>query len=317
MDVLILGNSSIVRRRALPGLKLVSEISQIDIASKRNAQAELVPIVQVRNVYDDYAIALKETSATLVYVSLVNSDHERWVEAALRARKHVVVDKPAFLGFSAAERLSTLARRNDLCLAEAVVFLDHPRFRLLETLMKEGTKITRAELAFSFPPLPDDNFRYEPAMGGGALWDLAPYAAASGRFIFARAPRQVVCMKNGDPEHPGVDTAFSVLVDYGEGCRLTGHFGFETEYQNRMSLFGPGFSATMDRVFTPPPDWKAPLSLRRNNKEELLVPPAADCFGLFFQRLTRAIVSKNWEEFAGALLADARTVDQMRMVSGE
>ena len=63
-----------------------------------------------------------------------------------------------------------------------------------------------------------DNFRYRRALGGGALWDLGPYAAAVGRVFLDDEPASVACrvLARGGPD--GVETAFFEPSDGFAGC---------------------------------------------------------------------------------------------------
>lgn len=317
MNLLILGNSSIVRRRALPALVDSKWIGQVDVASQRNPNADGFPTSWRGDIFDDYAHALAVSSADLVYISLVNSDHEAWVEAALDAGKHVVVDKPAFLSLAAAERFLARAEEQHLCLAEAVVFLDHPRMDWAKGIQAQGEEITRVDATFSFPPLPPENFRYQPNLGGGALFDLGPYAAAVSRLFFHAPPLSLTCRVNSQSPDTGVDTSFSLLASYEGGRSMVGHFGFDTEYQNRISAFGPRGAFTYDRVFTPP-DIETSISLRKSNKSTTEAFAPANCFGLFFDRLCASIEAKDWCDFTDALKQDAAFIDGLiRSVKGD
>ena len=82
MRVLILGHSAIARKRLLPALASLPEISGIEVASRRTSDA----------VFSDYATALTKSEASLVYISLVNSDHGIWAERALEGGRHVGQD---------------------------------------------------------------------------------------------------------------------------------------------------------------------------------------------------------------------------------
>jgi len=126
MRFLIVGFSSIVARRALPALLQLPDVESIDIASRRPLERTSLPDNWSGKIYDDYREAISNSQAEVVYVSLVNSLHEEWVAIALRSEKHVIVDKPAFLSLAAAVQLIEIATKNDLCLAEAVVFSYHP-----------------------------------------------------------------------------------------------------------------------------------------------------------------------------------------------
>ena len=153
MKILIIGYSSIVRRRIIPALHHLDEIVEVDLATRRPDEVinPLDPVI--KNIHGNYKEALEQTDAELVYISLVNSLHGHWVEAALQTGKHVVVDKPAFLSLAETKRLVRMADRAGLCLAEAIVIGDHPQFNLVRNLTEThggGYPVVRRFLCSAF-----------------------------------------------------------------------------------------------------------------------------------------------------------------------
>ena len=128
MRLLILGYSSIARRRVIPAAAKVEAISEISIASKsRPEPGEGWP--KRGRFFSDYDTALRESDSDAVYLSLPNAMHEHLALTALSAGKHVLVDKPAMVTQEACERGVKEARRLGRLLAEAIVFSYHPLFR--------------------------------------------------------------------------------------------------------------------------------------------------------------------------------------------
>lgn len=191
MNILIIGFSAIAKKRILPALRKIGVISRIDIASRSSVSGPLAEAAYNGSVFDDYAEAISRSNSDLVYISLVNSSHAEWAEKALRRGCHVIVDKPSFSSFDDVQRLTGLARAKNLCLAEATVYAWHPQIQVTRDLFSQiATRPTRLTVSFSFPPLPADNFRYQQHLGGGALWDLGPYAVSPGRLFLKMSPKR-------------------------------------------------------------------------------------------------------------------------------
>lgn len=317
MDVLILGLSSIVQRRVVAALRSLPTVQHIDLGTRKAADPEMRGRWAYGEAYEDYALALARTNAELVYVSLVNSEHEKWAEAAIAHGHHVVVDKPAFLGCDRAERMLALAARRGVCLSEATVFAYHPQIAAVKELFeKAGCTVNRITAAFSFPPMEADNFRYRRSLGGGALWDQGPYAAAAGRVFFGEEPASVFCqaLARGGPEN--VEVAFSVLGAFTGGRSLVGSFGFDTVYHNRMDLLGPEVAVELDRAFTTPPDLANTLRVTGVDGPTTVSAPAGDSFALFLGHVLDRIAARDWSPLASDLYSDARTLDRLRAAAG-
>src|SRR5450631_3307691 len=110
MRLLILGYSSIAERRVLPAAAKVAAIGEISIVSRSRPQPDGWP--KAGRFFADYETALRESNSDIVYLSLPNAMHERWVMAALAAGKHVIVDKPAMIAREDSERAVNEARRS-------------------------------------------------------------------------------------------------------------------------------------------------------------------------------------------------------------
>ena len=323
MHLLFLGYSSIVRRRVLPAARTVSAIHRISVASRSHGRDGAAGRVDgdgaVDVWYPDYEEALASAGADLVYVSGANADHAEWVMRALRQGCHVIVDKPAFLDLETAEAAVRLAREQDRGLAEATVFLFHPQTAALRALVDPAeSAVTRATATFSFPPLPPGDFRYRTDCGGGSLYDLGPYAAATNRLLFGAAPDDVHCtvLSRDTSRDAGVDTSFSVLLTHAAGGSLAGHFGFVTAYQNRLSVVTRSRTIDADRLFTPPPDLACTLRVREGHDDRTVPMAPGDAFALFLGAFIDAMRRRDFGAFERALLDDAALLARLRHAAG-
>lgn len=316
MDLLILGLSSIVTRRVLPALRSLPTVGRVDLATRKAGDPEVTAGWTHGRVFPDYLTALRQSRAPLVYVSLVNSEHERWARGALEHGFHVVVDKPAFLGCEPAEDLLDLAAKQGRCLAEATVFGYHPQIAAVkEAFAAAGSELTRISALFTFPPMDPTNFRYRSVLGGGALWDVGPYAVATGRIFFGEEPTVVACqtLARGGED---VEIAFSALQVFPSGGSLVGHFGFDAAYCNRLTVIGNDLIVDLDRAFTTPPDFTNSIRVSAPQGTSSAQVAAADSFALFFGHLLSCVSAGDWTELGRDLLADARTLERLRKAAG-
>lgn len=317
MKVLILGFSNIARRRAFPALVNNASVSRIDIASQHGVDRTDIPDTWNGTLYTDYATALDDSDAEIVYISLINSLHEQWAQTALLGRRHVIIDKPALLSLAATERLLAIAQQAGVCLAEATVFNFHPQYEEIARLLNRDTYFSRVITAFSFPPFAATDFRNFPALGGGALLDLGPYAAATSRLFFSEKPKNVLCRINSRHPETKVETAFSILADYPRGGSYIGHFGFDTEYQNRLIAFGPQVAVTLDRAFTTPSDMENWIDVKQNNQSRTIKVSPCDSFSVFFRHAIDCIKKGDWRSLNNSILQDAVFREQLRLSASE
>jgi predicted dehydrogenase len=294
----------------LPAAQSLEAITQISVASRRQRAPEVGADIAW---FDNYSEALRSSGADVVYVSGVNAAHAEWVSRALEDGLHVIVDKPAFLDVSSAERAVALARRRARLLAEATVFACHPQVVALQSLLdRDDRSSLRVSATFAMPALGAENFRYRADCGGGSLYDLGPYVAAANRLLFGAAPATIACVVLTTTGSPAVDTSFSVLLTHRDGGALTGHFGFVSMYDNHLSVLTRSRDVECERIFTTPPDLACTLRVREDHGERLVMVPPADSFALFLQACVDAVQGNDVDAFEFALLEDARLVQRLR-----
>ena len=149
----------------------------LQVAAARDARrAELLEPVRV---VDSYAAVCEADDVDVVYLSLPNNDHLPWVLAALGAGKHVVCEKPLGLDASQVEQMMTAAQHSGTMLVEASWNRWHPRTRRVEELLAPLDGPIDVQAWFTFPGVPEDNYRLDPSRGGGALLDVGCYATAA------------------------------------------------------------------------------------------------------------------------------------------
>jgi dTDP-3,4-didehydro-2,6-dideoxy-alpha-D-glucose 3-reductase len=304
MRLLILGYSSIAERRVIPAAARVAAIDGISIASKSRPTPGSWP--KQGCFFNDYATALRDGDADIVYLSLPHAMHEAWVLAALAAGKHVVVDKPAIMTVEGSLRAVEEARRGQRLLAEATVFGYHPQFAALPDFMADNGPLTQAAAQFIIPPLPIANFRNHRELGGGCLLDMGPYAAATMRVLGGGAATELAALPGGVHPETGVDMGFSVQARLANGGVFSGHFSFEGEYQNRLLVVGRSGSVTIERVFTPPADFRMEWRRRVRNAEDVVTFEPADTFQRFLEAVMLAVETGDHERFYDDLSSDAR-----------
>ncbi len=291
MNILVLGNSNIFQRRVLPALTKLDVVTNIEVASQSGPGR-----------WQDYGVALVESQAAVVYISLVNRLHFEWAKKALNHGYHVIIDKPATTTLAEAEELINLAQEKQLCLAEATVYAYHPQISTLQNLGQAHTLMVN----FSFPPMPGDNYRYSFQAGGGAIEDLGTYALTPGRLFFKAQPLEIKAVVTAD--NGQVPLAFSFLAVYPDRQTLIGHCGFNSEYINRLQVLGQTLNAEVNRVFSTP----AEMNNMIHYHDQHLDVPAADAFEIFLQKVLLAIQKQNWQSFSDDLLHDAQALEMLR-----
>ncbi|MEV6694606.1 Gfo/Idh/MocA family oxidoreductase [Micromonospora sp. NPDC051196] len=305
MNLLLIGMSRFARRRVLPAVAALDEVTTLHVASAHADPDEPVPKAGRR--YRDWRTALGDTDPGLVYVSSVNSDHAEAIRYALDHGHHVVVDKPALPDRATAAEVVARARSAGLVVAEATCYSYHPMFAEVGPAGL-GAELTQAVAVFT-PPVPAGDFRHDRHRGGGALLDTGPYLASLGRVLWGLEPDDVHVVV-GDRTPDGLELSYGALARYPGGRTLVGQFGFTTTYRNSLQLLGPGLSVDIERPFSAPPDMAPEIRVNTRGEQAVRRVEPADSLRIFLTEVLRAVRDGS-REFDAPLLSDARTRDRL------
>jgi NDP-hexose-3-ketoreductase len=314
MRILFIGYSNVLKRKVLPFIHEIRGIQTADIAKFHLQKSVTVePYKLTGEIYNSYDEAIERSNADIAYISTVNSAHGVWAYNALKKGMHVIVDKPAFLSLDKAQELVALAEQLKLGIAEAVVYPFHPQIsKIIDIINKENLNPKHLTVNFSFPPLDPENFRYKKDLGGGAINDLGPYVVSVGRVFFNESPKNLTCLINDFNSKHEVETSFSVLAQYSNGRSMTGNFGFNSEYINRLNIFGEKFYFEINRVFTPPADIENEVLMKINNSSRLIKTEKSNCFINFLQKFIDSIEGGDFSSFSSALIQDAISLNILK-----
>jgi len=231
-----------------------SAVLQVVGSSDERRAASLEP----RRTVGSYDAVCAADDVDVVYVSLRNSDHLRWVVAALEAGKHVLCEKP--LGLTAREvgLMTHAARRADRLLVEATWNHWHPRTRRAQQLVSESAEPRDVQTRFTFAGVPSDNYRLDPASGGGALLDVGPYLVGAALWALGTSAVQVHDVtRHVGPT--GVDLTTAAVLAAGDS-RARIEASIEQPESQVLRVEAPDLTVELvDPAFT---SWREPSFLR-------------------------------------------------------
>ncbi|MFI5807672.1 Gfo/Idh/MocA family protein [Streptomyces sp. NPDC051561] len=271
----VLGCAAIARRRMIPAFAACDQVELVAVASRDGARAaELAGQYGCRGV-EGYEALLADDGIEAVYVPLPAALHARWTEAALRAGKHVLAEKPLTLDPVTTAALMRLAAERGLALRENVMFVHHSQHEAVGKLVADGAigelRSLRAE--FSIPRQSAGDIRYDETLGGGALWDTGVYPVrAALHFLGPELEVAGAALVRGAGER--VDTSGAVLLRTRRGVLAQLAFGLDHGYRNTYELCGSEGRITVDRAFTPPEDFRPVLRLERHSEPSEVTLPA-------------------------------------------
>lgn len=317
----VMGAADIAKRHMLPALASLPQLFRIQaIASRERAKAETLALPYTSEAVEGYERLLERADIDVVYMPLPTGLNAEWIPRALRAGKHVLAEKSLAPDYTTARAAVELARAQQLLLMEDFMFVHHAQQVRARELVQSGAigEVRLLRATFCFPPLKPDNFRYDPALAGGALMDAGGYVAKAAQLYLGQSdPTRIrVLASELHYSSPGkADTRGAALLSDGSiSAQLA--FGFEHFYQGGYELVGTMGKLTLERAFTSPPGVQAKILLEQPGRRTEELMPADNHFVGILREFHRAVVAEDFEPHYLAVGEQARVLDDIRRLAG-
>jgi UDP-2-acetamido-3-amino-2,3-dideoxy-glucuronate N-acetyltransferase len=193
-------------------------------------------------VADDIERIWADGTLPAVMIATPAATHGALVAAALRAGKHVFVEKPLCLDLAEAATLKAEARRAGRVLMVGHLLLYHPAFRALRKAVAAG-ELGAIRYIYSNRASLGKIRREE-----NALWSFAPHDISMILQLVGRMPLSVACSGGQYLSHDVADTTLSHL-DFGEALQAHIYVSWlHPDKDQRLVVIGSDAMAVFDDV---------------------------------------------------------------------
>ena len=244
-----------VNERLLPAIIEAPNSQLVAIASRRAGAAKATlekyaPCYPDIRCYEDLDSLINDPNIEAIYCPMANEEHAEWALKAINAGKHMLIEKPMATTLKDIEAIEQAAAKNKVKVMEGFMYRFHPQHKRVQEIVESGLigDVLSARASFSFLMKQARMYRINRSMtdGGGAMWDIGPYAIHTLRWCF---------QKDGKPAEPvsviahaklnehGADIVTSGVFDFGqdaEGRARFGHFdiSFERSRKSEYEIIG-------------------------------------------------------------------------------
>ena len=313
MKVGVIGCANIAERYMLPTIKNIEDCELTAVASRTMEKANIFANKFSCAPIQGYESLVTHDDIDIIYIPLPTGLHKQWILKALDAGKHVFVEKAFAEDYKSAIEIVDKAKQNNLLVMENYMFAYHSQHTFVKQLIDKGEigKISVFRSSFGFPPLANDNFRYYNRLGGGALLDVGGYTVkATQMFLGSKLKLQGAYLKYSDDGE--VDLLGSAIFVNPKKQIAEVAFGFDNFYQCRYEIWGTTGKITVERAFTPPPDFVPRIILEQQNKtQEFLLSPD-NHFRNIFCEFVHSLRERHFQKHWDAILLQAQLIDQIR-----
>jgi predicted dehydrogenase len=239
-----------VNERLLPAIIEAPNSQLVAIASRRAGASKATldkyaPCHQNVTCYDDLQSLIDDPNVDAIYCPMANEEHADWALKSINAGKHILIEKPMATKFKDIEAIEEAAIKANVKVMEGFMYRFHPQHARFKEIVESGLigDVLSARASFSFLMKQARMYRINRSMenGGGAMWDIGPYAIHSLRWAMGLANS----LKNGKPAEPVKVVADAKLNEHGADIVTSGVLNFGFDSKNR-ALFG-SFDISFER----------------------------------------------------------------------
>ena len=309
----VLGTADIARGQTIPGMTLAEHCERYAVAGRRLEKAESYRAeFGFQRAYGSYDELLADPEVQAVYIPLPNDIHCEWTIKALKAKKHVLCEKPLALCEAQVKEMFAAAEENGVLLMEAFAYLHSPFVKAVKAELDAGTigDILYFESEFIAGRRPDTDIRLKKETGGGAFYDLGCYPLSMALWMIGKEPDEVKAAAQFSEK--GIDLFTSAVLLYGNGpvakidCGMLPIPG----RQDRFCVFG-----TKGKIISPVEFnqcGEIPYTIERDGVQETKTVTAPNNYALETEQLSRCILygEKPHVSKAFSLMA-AQTTDRI------
>ena len=324
--------SEIAFRRFLPSLQKATGFEYVGVAiankeefvgatdevlAKERQKAQTFVDNYGGKIFEGYGNLIGSEEVDAIYLPLPPALHFKWTKQALLNGKHVLVEKPSTTSLADTQELVSIAEEKGLALHENYMFVFHKQIAAINEIVNSGEigDIRLYRISFGFPRRDARDFRYNKALGGGALLDAGGYTMKLATELLGDSVKLKVATANYTSEFE-VDLYGSATLENDERVVAQVAFGMDNDYKCDLEIWGSKGTLTTGRIMTAPNGFEPSYTIKKNQEYTDGKLPADDAFLKSIERfgacVSDEVVRKdNYEK----LLKQEQLVDEFKMLS--
>ena len=209
----------IIANRFANAVKNVAGAEIVAVASRSPERAKEFALKhQIPHAFDSYEEMASSPLIDAVYVATLHPFHKPCAELFLKAKKHVLCEKPICVSAQEAIDLAACAQENNVFLMEAMWTRFLPAIREAVKIAQSGEigeiRGVRAEFCFYSTPSPTSRI-YAPELAGGAILDVGVYCLNFVAAFLGTDPEAITALSD---VQNGADYQTNVLLRYQGGA---------------------------------------------------------------------------------------------------
>ncbi len=219
----------------------------VAIATRNPGKASLAENFPGARIVNGYEALLTDSEVDAIYISTPHTGHAEWAIKAIRAGKHVLVEKPIALSAFDADAIYHEATKAGVFAGEAFMYRVHPQTAKIVELVKSGAigsvRIIRSSFGFNMGGFKPEHRLFANETAGGGILDVGGYPVSMARLIAGAAenkpflePEKVAGV--GHLGQSGVDEWASAVLKFPNGIVAEVSCSIMANQDNTLRIIG-------------------------------------------------------------------------------
>lgn len=209
------------------------------VASRtQNKATEFANYFGAEKAFASYEEVMQDKKVDVLYIATPHAFHFELAMQCLRAKKHVLCEKPMCMNLQQTKELIAEAKAQNCFLMEAICTRFMPTTKKLLKLLNENRigKLISVKADFGFKPKVNFESRlFKKSLGGGSLLDIGIYTVFLSLLCLGK-PSKINAMAR--KTRTGVDYSCYMLMDYAKDEKAILKSTFENQTPCEAELFG-------------------------------------------------------------------------------
>ena len=319
----VMGTAYIFERDTAEGMKQAENCTLYAIAGRNPEKARAFKEKYgFEKAYGSYDELLADPEVEAVYIPLPNTMHFEWTIKALKAKKHVLCEKPLAPTAQEAQEMFAAAKENGVHLMEAFAYQHSPFVAAVSDEIRKGTigDVRYMETALITSDYDMNNIRMRKETLGGATYDLGVYCSSLILRVLEKEPEKIQAISTFSEEN--IDLFTAVLMEYENGTRAQFNCGMVLATEKNAALDRFQIHGTKGSVSSVVFAYNMPgaLSYRVrtfDGRDETITVSVPQNYRLEVEQLGRCITEGEMPAVSESFsLANARTIDRILQTTG-
>ncbi len=195
----VIGCGGIADRRTLPGMMLASNAELVAVMDANKAFADACKEkYNAKYAFDNIEELLALDEIEAVYIASPVQFHLEQTEAAAKAGKHILLEKPMTLTSKKSQEIENICKKYGVKIGVGLMMRFHTYHQMMKKLVDEGKLgeivSMRAQLTCWYPDMPGNWRQQKATSGGGSLMDMGIHCADLLQYISGMKAVEVASM---------------------------------------------------------------------------------------------------------------------------